>query len=180
MAEPSAFSVKPETLKSNVLSGWKDIATYLGKGVRTAQRYERDLQLPVRRPAGNVRGSVIALGSELDEWVARSPTKPLAHATLNSLRDGGLKREVSTMRSLCAEARELQTAIKLQTTALQTGMKHIAQSVSGPHPWDGERYMRAASDQKERALEMAEVARNISDHAIEMRKPPRRRLIMNC
>ena len=29
-----------------IFSGWKDIANYLGKGVRTIQRYERELGLP--------------------------------------------------------------------------------------------------------------------------------------
>src|SRR3984885_4315700 len=37
---------------STVLSSWKDIARYLGKGVRTVQRWERHLGLPVRRPIG--------------------------------------------------------------------------------------------------------------------------------
>ena len=30
-----------------VLNGWKEIANYLGKGVRTVQRYEREFGLPV-------------------------------------------------------------------------------------------------------------------------------------
>jgi hypothetical protein len=30
-----------------ILSGWKDIANHLGMGVRTVQRYERELGLPV-------------------------------------------------------------------------------------------------------------------------------------
>jgi hypothetical protein len=42
--KPSAKKVSSQQF----LSGWKDIASYLGKGVRTVQRYERDLALPVR------------------------------------------------------------------------------------------------------------------------------------
>ena len=38
--------------ESAVLSSWKDIAKYMGKGVRTVQRWERHLGLPVRRPNG--------------------------------------------------------------------------------------------------------------------------------
>ena len=38
--------------ESAVLSSWKDIARYMGKGVRTVQRWERHLGLPVRRPNG--------------------------------------------------------------------------------------------------------------------------------
>src|SRR5436309_1682014 len=52
-----------------MVTGWKDIANYLQKGVRTVQRYERELGLPVRRPAGKATGSVMATKSELDAWV---------------------------------------------------------------------------------------------------------------
>lgn len=58
-----------------VLSGWKNIASYLGKGVRTAQRYERELRLPVHRPAGRFRAAVIATRDDLDAWIAGSPTR---------------------------------------------------------------------------------------------------------
>jgi hypothetical protein len=62
-----------------VLSCWKDIACYLGKGVRTVQRWERELGLPVRRPSGSDKHVVIAMPSELKQWMRsrlspRSPT----------------------------------------------------------------------------------------------------------
>jgi hypothetical protein len=50
------------------LRGWKAIADHLGTSDRTAQRWERDLGLPVRR-AGHSRGSTVAATRrELDEW----------------------------------------------------------------------------------------------------------------
>jgi hypothetical protein len=63
------MGLSPESKISQVLSGWKDIANYLGKDVRTLQRYERELGLPVHRPGGKTNGSVIATQSELDAWV---------------------------------------------------------------------------------------------------------------
>lgn len=51
---------------ASVLSCWKDIASHLGKGVRTVQRWERDLGLPVRRPNRNNRQIVLAISEELD------------------------------------------------------------------------------------------------------------------
>ena len=57
-------------MASDVLSSWKEIAMYLGKGVRTVQRWECDLGLPVRRPNGADRRVVVALRSELDQWLA--------------------------------------------------------------------------------------------------------------
>jgi hypothetical protein len=57
-------------LMSAALSSWKEIAAYLGKGVRTVQRWERQFGLPVRRP--NAKSHVIfALPQELDAWVRR-------------------------------------------------------------------------------------------------------------
>jgi hypothetical protein len=50
------------------LNGWKDIAAYLGKSVRSAQRWEMTLGLPVRRiktPDGQI---VYAHPHEIDDW----------------------------------------------------------------------------------------------------------------
>jgi hypothetical protein len=66
------------TQPTKILSGWKDIANYLGKGVRTVQRYEHTLRLPVRHPAGRRRGSVLATQAELDAWVAATPFREVA------------------------------------------------------------------------------------------------------
>jgi hypothetical protein len=62
-------------LPAPILSGWKDIANHLGKGVRTVQRYEIHLGLPVRRPAGRARGAVVATTAELDAWINASPLR---------------------------------------------------------------------------------------------------------
>jgi hypothetical protein len=54
-----------------VLTTWKEVARYMGKGVRTVQRWERDFGLPVRRPPGpRNRRAILALTSDLDAWVA--------------------------------------------------------------------------------------------------------------
>jgi hypothetical protein len=60
----SNFSVQPELLTS-----WKEIANYLGKGVRTVQRWELQFGLPVRRPNEKVKGIVHATRQELDHWL---------------------------------------------------------------------------------------------------------------
>jgi hypothetical protein len=51
------------------LNGWKDIATCLGKGVRTVQRWEREYGLPVHRIGREGGEIVFALRSELDAWM---------------------------------------------------------------------------------------------------------------
>ena len=60
------------------IGGWTEIANYLGKAVRTVQRYERELGLPVRRPSGKPSGLVITTKAELNAWVGDSPPDNLA------------------------------------------------------------------------------------------------------
>src|SRR3954462_1090012 len=50
------------------LDSWKEIAAYLGRGIRTVQRWEREEGLPVHRLAHEKRGSVYARREELAEW----------------------------------------------------------------------------------------------------------------
>ena len=50
------------------LDSWKEIATYLGHGIRTVQRWEREEGLPDHRLAHDKRGSIYARRCELDAW----------------------------------------------------------------------------------------------------------------
>lgn len=59
-----------------IMSGWKEIANYLGRGVRTVQRYEREMGLPVHRPAGQASAAVVAMKTELDDWVTSPRRAP--------------------------------------------------------------------------------------------------------
>jgi TolB-like protein/tetratricopeptide (TPR) repeat protein len=52
------------------LDSWKAIASYLERDVRTVQRWEKELGLPVRRLQHQRQASVYALKSELDDWLA--------------------------------------------------------------------------------------------------------------
>jgi hypothetical protein len=58
-----------------LLSSWKEIAAYLHKGVRTAQRWEREAGLPIRRPVKN-RHIIVAVSEELDDWVQAQSNPP--------------------------------------------------------------------------------------------------------
>ncbi|MBV9085893.1 MAG: response regulator [Acidobacteriaceae bacterium] len=59
-----------------VLNSWKEIAAYLGRGVRTVQRWEREMGLPVHRPRGRERSATLAFAAELDEWLRKTPLRP--------------------------------------------------------------------------------------------------------
>lgn len=70
------------TTQTTILGSWKEIASYLSQSVRTVQRWEWYLGLPVHRPHGQTRSRVVAFAKELDEWLAATPRRRQEHAAL--------------------------------------------------------------------------------------------------
>jgi hypothetical protein len=126
--------------KVGLLNSWKEIASYLGRGVRTAQRWEK-YGLPVRRLAPGPRASVIADAREIDSWIqsakahgfpAEEPSKPALvpavalgsvrrfptsrseHDVLEKSRDrlAQLIANVARLRKNCERASQLARSIK--------------------------------------------------------------------
>ena len=56
---------------ASVLSSWKEVARYLGKGIRTVQRWESELGMPIHRPDRGNKQIIFAFTQELDEWIRR-------------------------------------------------------------------------------------------------------------
>ena len=122
------------TKAPRILSGWKEIANYLGKGVRTVQRYERQLGLPVRRPAGKPWGSVVATIVEIDAWVAASPirnelqllrpTTDSASATWKDIQSGAaeMNRLAKQMVDLRAELSNSVRLLRKSIRDVQGGL----------------------------------------------------------
>lgn len=54
------------------LSGWKQVANYMNQGVRTVQRWEKQIGLPIHRIRAS--GPVVAFAEELDAWERSRPT----------------------------------------------------------------------------------------------------------
>jgi hypothetical protein len=54
--------------------------SYLGRGVRTIQRYEVQLALPIHRPAAKQRSAVLAFADELDQWLRSTPSRNGTHS----------------------------------------------------------------------------------------------------
>lgn len=59
---------QPDRTAEQPLESWKEIAAYLGKGVRTVVRWEKNEGLPVHRHMHERRSSVFAYRSEIDVW----------------------------------------------------------------------------------------------------------------
>jgi hypothetical protein len=141
------------------LSGWKDIANYLGKGVRTVQRYERELGLPVRRPAGKPRGSVVVTRAEIDAWVAASPIREAFYLTrpAGSWSDPSatIRKGMLQMTRLREQMTELREELRRSIALLHASVEHLHESTanqfrneSSPSPLLGFNF------EERRALEM--------------------------
>ncbi len=70
MAEPP-ITLAAKTAQKPILNSWKEIARYFDRGVRTVQRWEQALGLPVHRVAQSDRAPVFAYSYELDRWLAQ-------------------------------------------------------------------------------------------------------------
>jgi hypothetical protein len=112
--------------KPHVLTCWKDIANYMGKGVRTVQRWEQDFGLPVRRLLASNKKAVLARPSDLDAWVAlrcgaRSPA-PLAtngNPQDSVVRLAALSAQIQTARQLHDSNRLLLDEFKSAVCSLR-------------------------------------------------------------
>lgn len=139
------------------LSGWKDIAQHMGKGVRTVQRYERQFGLPVRRPSGKESGSVIATKAELEAWVAAAPIRsprllgPDDGASEASLRLGitAIRNSVAEMRQLRAEMNALRADLRSSLRQLKKSIEGICQGIDSKAPQSGRDSKLARTDSAE-------------------------------
>jgi hypothetical protein len=104
--------------QEGALSSWKDIAKYTGKGVRTVQRWERDLGLPVRRAGRTAhKSSVMAYRSDIDAWMV---ARFLIHTPLERKRQeigscsttsGSLQQSIQTQQELSEAIQKLSEQI---------------------------------------------------------------------
>lgn len=70
---------QPQT-NGQEIRGWKEIAAHLGVSVRTAQTFEKEQGLPVRRGTG-VKAPVYAVRAEIQAWTPRPSDVPLQELT---------------------------------------------------------------------------------------------------
>jgi hypothetical protein len=105
---------------SVALSSWKEIAAYLGKGVRTVQRWELQFGLPVRRP--NAKSHVIfAVPSELDAWIKSHQHAPHNHRG----------QAVATIEKQRTQQRQLLDRLKKNKQLLKQQISRITRLLNG-------------------------------------------------
>ena len=109
-------------LDPQALTCWKDIAHYLGKGVRTVQRWERELGLPVRRPQGalgsSLKSPVIADPRDLEAWLkSRWTLRELKETETGETLPADTSEERESLELGIEQARELR--LKMRAMQLQ-------------------------------------------------------------
>jgi ElaB/YqjD/DUF883 family membrane-anchored ribosome-binding protein len=101
----------------DVLHSWKEIAAYMGRGVRTVQRWERDLALPVRR-----------LAREIDCWLHGAPQR--SDLRMSSTRSSGISRLSENRERMKRRSHEL---VERSSQLLQAARSTVAlaEAISG-------------------------------------------------
>ncbi len=79
MPGASSFGAAPDGAqgKERRLESWGEIAAYLRREIRTVQRWEKTLALPVHRLLVGKQSSVYAYPSELDKWYREREPKEI-------------------------------------------------------------------------------------------------------
>lgn len=101
---------------AGMLSTWKDISAYLGRGVRTVQRWENNLGLPVHRIGTGNRPPVFAFEHEIDSWLrgagaeasSEPPTEDGREHSDSNHSDSGQQSIGKLLQELRSKALELE------------------------------------------------------------------------
>jgi hypothetical protein len=102
---------KQEDSPARLLDSWKEIARYLGRDVRTVQRWEKSENLPVHRHIHKEKASVFAFSVEIERWRTARACSPVQTAVSESLikpDSDGPKILFCPARSLAPRARSRQ------------------------------------------------------------------------
>lgn len=143
-----------------MLTSWKEIAQYFGKGVRTVQRWERAFGLPVRRAEGADHRAVMALAEELDEWVRGSRLSQPSE--LDTLR-----LELAVLR---AENISLRRELERTTGAVQA---RNGSWLDDNLPMRSSNLVFVTREARDRALKLRKRSLEIHERAFELQKNTR-------
>lgn len=145
-----------------VLNSWKEIASYLGRGVRTVQRWEKELHLPVHRAGKGKRSPVYALVPELKFWLVtaelKTDDKPTDLTIVSNRSPHAISSPVAISRRLMAESLALvrnvaETSVRQQrqAEALQKRILELRSRLrggEGPDSAGGRTRLRGAPDKR--------------------------------
>src|SRR5215469_12258571 len=97
---------------TSILNSWKEISSYLERGCRTVQRWEKNLGLPVHRLGTGPRAPVIAFKNEIDAWFKTSASPSLEQLVPGEPRDTLITQlNAEKIRALCVTITRFQDQI---------------------------------------------------------------------
>ncbi len=120
--------------KSGLLNSWKEVATYLGRGVRTVQRWEK-MGLPVRRIGNGSRAPVIANSREIDCWMQQARNGGLVTPAMAEqlFCKGDLRESIEQSRVLRERLSQLRAKQRSTVAELMSTISKLEKScVSHP------------------------------------------------
>lgn len=159
---------------SRTMTCWKEIAQYLGKGVRTVQRWARILGLPVHRPNGRPNGFVLALSDELDAWMLSSC-------------EGGPVFELDALRRQVAELTEQNEFLRAKLERAERIPSFVSlNAFSDVEDWTDKVLRRRCSAAIERShairqqsLHLLDMMRSMQEY-LKMQREQRAGILPNC
>ena len=101
-----------------LLNGWKEISNHVKRGVRTAQRWERDLGFPVQRLGEGARAPVIANSEDVDQWLVHwgkgtgGPKDSILLLKIAEARRSALHKRVDELMTRRAELLQASSEIR--------------------------------------------------------------------
>jgi hypothetical protein len=124
-------------MSRQILNGWKEISSYINRSVRTVQRWEARLGLPVYRPALKDRSAVMAFSDELDRWISRaSPDIGEEDAVLNGSEgnDAVLLQVLDNVSAMVLDTAELSSQVRLLQEQLRQPLELYRHAIEKPCP----------------------------------------------
>jgi hypothetical protein len=117
-----------------ILNSWKEIANFLGRGVRTVQRWEAEAALPVHRIGKGKRSPVFAFPSELILWTQTIQSDGHSARDLRHGADGhdGASHNpaINRSRRLIRESADLVRSLVLSTVKQREQAESLYKHVS--------------------------------------------------
>lgn len=107
------------------LDGWEEIASFLGRGIRTVRRWEKDTALPVRRLFKERRSRVHAYRNELAQWVKKQEDYPSLPPYLTSESQPDGDPNVNAHRDVLAGWKEIAAFLGRSVRTVQRREKVI-------------------------------------------------------
>ena len=111
-------------LQAHLLMSWKEIAAYLGRGVRTVQRWEKEFGLPVKRSRLHPR-VVSAETRDIDNWIETAHGHGVSHSESTRPLTSPLRESVKTFRLLRSQNAMLRESRKSEIAKFRANIAKL-------------------------------------------------------